>query len=500
MQRIFVAALVAAALQTAQPLAQTPGPAPAAAAPAAAPLTLDAVARALGASSRLTTLQFSATGSNNAYGQAWKADMAWPAFKIFSYTATLDYATPAMRIDLQRSNPDTTPVRGGGGLPLLAPQQQSQAVSGNVAWNLATPAGGGAPIVTPQPAAVGDRVLTLWTLTPQGVIKAAMANQATITGRVISFRIGDTQVKANVGTGNLITSVRTVGDAAVLGDTVTETTFSKYEENRGVMFPMHIVQKEGGYPVLDLTVSAVRPQSNVAVDVPSAARAAAVPAPAAVRVETQKVADGIYYLTGGSHHSVAVEFKDYVVVIEAPQTDERAMAVFDAVKKTIPNKPIRYVVNSHNHFDHLGGVRAAMAEGYTIVTHISNKAYYERIAAMPHTINPDRLAKSPKKPVIEGVVNERTFADDTNTLQLYRVSTDHDDAMLVAYLPKAKLLVEADMWNPPAANAPAAPAINPVTVQLVEGIRKLNLDVQQIAGLHGRLATIQELRAAAGQS
>jgi hypothetical protein len=70
--------------------------------------------------------------------------------------------------------------------------------------------------------------------------------------------------------------------------------------------------------------------------------------------------------------------------------------------------------------------------------------------------------------------------------------------MLVAYLPKAKLLVEADMWNPPAANAPPPAAVNPVTVQLVDGIKKLNLDVQQIAGLHGRLATVQELRTAAG--
>jgi len=496
MQKVFVAVVMVAALQTARPHAQAPAPAPAF--PAAAPVTLDAVAKALGASARLTSLQFSATGSNHAYGQAWKADMPWPAFKIFSYTATFDYATPAMRIDLQRTNPDTTPVRGGGGLPLLAPQQQIQAVSGKVAWNLATPASGGAPVVTPAPAAVNDRLLLLWTLTPQGVIKAAMANNATMAGRVISFKIGDTQVKANVGAGNLITSVRTVADAAVLGDTVTETTFTSYEEYRGVKFPMHVVQKQGGFPILDLTVSAVRPQSNVLVDVPSAAAQAAAPAPAAVRVDTQKVADGVYYLTGGSHHSVAVEFKDYVVVIGAPQTEERAVAVFDAVKKAIPSKPIKYVVNSHNHFDHLGGVRAAMAEGYTVVTHSSNKLYYERVAAMPHTVNPDRLAKSPKKAVVEGVVDKRVFTDDTNTLELYRLSTDHNDGMLVAYLPKAKVLVEADLWNPPAANAPPPPAVSPVVVQLVDGLKKLNLDVQQIAGLHGRMATIQELRTAAG--
>jgi glyoxylase-like metal-dependent hydrolase (beta-lactamase superfamily II) len=460
--------------------------------------TLDAVGVALGAKSTLTSLQFSAKGSNHAYGQAWRADMPWPAFKIFSYTATIDYATPAMRIDLQRTNPDITPVRGGGGLPLLAPQSQSQAVSGKLAWNLATPANGAAPVATPAPATVADRQLLLWTLTPQGVIKAAMANNASVAARVISFKLGDTQVRASLSPANLITSVRTTGDAAVLGDTVTETTFSDYEEYRGVKFPMHIVQKQGGFPILDLMVSAVRPQSNVAIDVPSAVQSAAAPPPPAVRVDTQKVADGIYYLTGGSHHSVVVEFKDYVVVVEAPQTDDRAVAVFESVKKTIPNKPIKYVVNSHNHFDHLGGVRAAMAEGYTVVTQASNKLYYERIASMPHTIVPDRLAKGQKKPVIEGVVDKRVFTDDTNTLELYRLSTDHDDTMLVAYLPKAKLLVEADMWNPPAANAPPPVAVNPVTVQLVDGIKKLGIDVQQIAGLHGRLATVQELRTAAG--
>ena len=495
MRNTLVAVGVAAALSTGQSFAQTP------ARPAAsAVVSLDAVAKALGASKGLTQIQFSATGSNHAYGQAWKADMPWPAFKIFSYTATIDYAIPAMRIDLQRTNPDATPVRGGGGLPLLAPQQQIQAVSGSVAWNLAVPASGGAPVATPAPAAVNDRLLTLWTLTPQGVIKAAMANNATVSGRQLTFKIGETNVTATVGPTNLITSVRIVGDAAVLGDTITETTFTNYEQDRGVQFPMHIVQKQGGFPILDLTVIAVRPQSNVRIDVPSTLPTApsAVPAAAAVRVETQKVADGVYYLTGGSHHSVAVEFKDYVVVVEAPQTDERAVAVFDAVKKAIPGKPIKYVVNSHNHFDHLGGIRAAMAEGYTIVTHASNKAYYERIAAMPHTVSPDRLGKSPKKPVIEGVVDKRVFTDDTNTLELYRLSTDHNDGMLVAFLPKAKILVEADMWNPPAANAPPPSAVSPVTVQLVEGIKRLNLDVQQVAGLHGRLATIQELRTAAG--
>ncbi len=53
---------------------------------------------------------------------------------------------------------------------------------------------------------------------------------------------------------------------------------------------------------------------------------------------------------------MAVEFKDYVALVECPLNDARALAVMDAVKKTIPNKPIRYAVNTHHHFDHLGVV------------------------------------------------------------------------------------------------------------------------------------------------
>src|SRR5262249_60216611 len=115
----------------------------------------------------------------------------------------------------------------------------------------------------------------------------AMATTATVSARTISFKIGDTKVTAAVGPTNLITSVRTTGDAAVLGDTVTETTFSRYEEYRGVKFPMHIVQKQGGFAILDLTVSAVRPQANVTIDVPSAVQSAALPPPAGVRGDTQ---------------------------------------------------------------------------------------------------------------------------------------------------------------------------------------------------------------------
>jgi glyoxylase-like metal-dependent hydrolase (beta-lactamase superfamily II) len=471
--------------------------------------TLDAAARALG---DVSSIQFSGTGTTNSYGQSFKPDEPWPAFKTTSYTVTVDYKTPAMRMELQRTNPDVKVVRGGGGLPLLTPQTQNQVVSGKVAWNVAAPAGG-APTAAPAMAAVNDRLLAIWAggsagaaawvAAPQGVIKAAQANNATVAGRVVTFTANGTSVKATLNAANLVEKVETKADAPVLGDVVVETTYANYRDFGGVKFPTRIAQKEGGFPMLDLTITDVKPNITAAIAVPQniVQQAAGQPADTApVRVQTDKVADGVYYLTGGSHHSVAVEFNDHVVVFEAPQTDERAMAVLDATRKAIPNKPIRYVVNSHNHFDHLGGVRAIMAEGITIITQAGNKAYYEKVATMPHTIVADRLSRSPKKPVIETVAEKRVLTDGNQILELYHVPTVHTDTMLVGYLPKAKILIEADLWNPPAANAPAQTAVNPVTTAFFNSIQELKLDVSQVAGLHGRLASVKDFQTAAGKA
>ena len=164
----------------------------------------------------------------------------------------------------------------------------------------------------------------------------------------------------------------------------------------------------------------------------------------------------------------------------SPSNDARTEAAIAEAKRTVPGKPIRYLVNTHGHFDHSGGLRGFVAEGITIVTHQLNKPYFEQILAFPHTINPDRLARAPRAPVIEGVADVRVLSDSTRTLALHHVRGNlHNDTLLMAYLPKEKLLMQADAFAARPPGARPLPPGRPFTVNLWENIQRPKPDVEK---------------------
>jgi glyoxylase-like metal-dependent hydrolase (beta-lactamase superfamily II) len=455
--------------------------------------SLQAANEALGAP-QVNSIEFSGTGRWYQFGQAPAPNLPWPQFDVSSYTATIDYAAPAARVQMTRKQT----IEPGRVRPAPVEQRPDQYVSGTTAWNLAPPAGAAPntpPVAQPQPAAVEERVMEIWA-TPHGFLKAAAANNATSTptegGSEVTFTAGKNRYVGTINAQNEVTRVQTWIDNPILGDTEVLFTYSDYRDFDGVRFPSHIVRVQGGHPVLDLTVSGVKTNSAASITVPAEASAA----PAPVTATAEKLADGVYYIKGGSHHSVAIDQKDHIVVVEGPQNEARSLAVIAKVKETIPNKPIKYLVNSHVHFDHSGGLRTYVDEGATIVTHADNKPYYEKAWAAPHTINPDRLAQSGKTATFETFTDKHVLTDGARQIEIHKIAGGgHNDAFAMVYLPKEKILIEGDAYTPPAANAPPPAAVNPFAVNLDENITRLKLDVRQIAALHGpRVATMADLK------
>jgi glyoxylase-like metal-dependent hydrolase (beta-lactamase superfamily II) len=455
---------------------------------------LQAASEASGADN-VKAIEFTGTGRWYQFGQAPNPDLAWPQFDVKDFKADINYDNASARVQITRSQT----VEPGRLRPAPAEQKVVQYVSGGTAWNVAA-TGNAAPVSSPQPAAVEERLAEIWS-SPQGFLKAAQANHAASktanNSTEVSFSIADKyRYVGTINAKNQLERVQTWIDNPVLGDTLVETRYSDYKDFGGIQFPAHIVRNQGGYPVLDINVSAVK--ANPAVDIEVPEQVAKAPA---VVVTPNKLADGVYYLTGGSHHSVAIDQRDHIVLVEAPQNEERSQAVIDKLKEIIPNKPIKYLVNTHAHFDHAGGLRTFVDEGSTIVTLQPNQSYYQKVWAAPHTINPDRLAKSKKPAQFESFAGKHVLSDGKRSIEIHSIAgSGHNDAFVLVYLPKEKILVEADAYTPTAANVPPPAKANPYSVNLYQNIQELKLDVGQIAALHGpRVVTLADLRTAIGQ-
>ena len=307
---------------------------------------------------------------------------------------------------------------------------------------------------------------------------------------------------------HLLTKYESLYTRNTVGDTVNEVRFQDYQASEGgYPVPGRLVQYNAGYLTTDARYDEVH------LDQAPDPALFAVPADfAKLRVydakpELLKLAPDVYLVHGlqGGFNTLFVVFSDFIVAVEAPEENvfagisEQAIAM---IKKAVPGKPIRYLVETHHHGDHSSGARAYIAEGATVITTPGNKAYLERVAAAPYRLKPDALARNPKPAKIETLAGKkRVIGDGQRTIELYEVGPLHTREMVIAYLPKEKILFQSDLFNPIRVggpdpiehDAPFHGVYDDNPPRLYRTLLELGLDVRAIVGSHGRVATIEEL-------
>jgi glyoxylase-like metal-dependent hydrolase (beta-lactamase superfamily II) len=510
---------------------------------------LDASLKAMGGAN-LKTIRYTANGWSSRIGQTYGLAEDWPHYEVADYTRALDYDAKWSREDYTRRQ-GRYPLLGR---PPMSEEHVTSILSGNYAWDMQ----GDKPLPLTSLYLDGVSYADLRQLelaiTPHGFLKAALAakDATAITlpivgssdaglsqnGRkvtIVSFTIGKYRVNGTINDQNLVELTDTWFPNPVYGDMDYEMRYTKYKNFDGVQFPtlLHVHQGDPrlnpAHNYYEYNVTEVK--ANVPVStmpVPDVVRAATVPL---VKVESQKLGDGLWLLGGGTHNSMLVEFRDFITVVEAPQNEARSLAVIEDANGLVPNKPIKYVINTHHHFDHAGGLRTYLSQGTTVITHESNKQYYLDIMfhPAPRELQPDRMALySPmymisRRPApIETVTNfggapgggagRYVITDGDRILEILHVQDmayeledqsyaqgNHSADMLIAYLPKEKILINADLYSPPAPGAPT-PTSTAGMRTLYQNMRKQKLDVAQHAPVHGRIGTNAEFLKIVGQA
>jgi glyoxylase-like metal-dependent hydrolase (beta-lactamase superfamily II) len=514
---VLLALLVAAGVQVPAQQQLPPGfvdPAP----------VLAAASQAIGEQS-LRCVTFSGTGYSGPVGQTFEnaVNVDWPRIDaLANYSRTINWETGTSKETFDRApglNPASWKYGLGwrGGTATQKATRQTHIVNGRYAWHI----DGAGEVVAAAHELAELYQLDLW-LNPPGFLKAARLPDANPIafwrweqiekgrdGNVVQpekvhvvaiTMLGKYRVDATINSRNQITRIKTTFSEPALGDFNIEHESTEQQTFGNVKWPIawhshhgwddnwQFYRQSTGHNGYGGKFPNVQPNAcGDPVPVPSSVAEASV----GHTVMVERMAEGVYLMGGGPANSYAVEFRDFVAVFEAPGNEERSLAVIDAIAKLAPAKPIRWLISSHPHFDHIGGLRTYLHIGATIVAHMKNIAFLNRdvLNYEPRTVRPDIVSRWPPTEVSEGynyeaVQENYVITDNDRILRVYYVQPlRHVEGMLMAYLPAERIAFQADLFD---THEPPRAAQLPAMRSLATQVARMKLDVATLAPVHGK--------------
>jgi hypothetical protein len=207
-----------------------------------------------------------------------------------------------------------------------------------------------------------------------------------------------------------------------------------------------------------------------------------------------ELAPGVHNATGGTHHSLIAEMKDYLIAFDAP-VSEAVEWVLNVARASTPASPEVSRAHPSPQWITPAGCAPTPPRGYARVG--GTAGHYRRVLAAPATRNPDLPPKDLKGTEIIEVVDKRVFSDGSRQVEVYLIENPHADGMLIGYIPAARLGYVTDIWSPGA--APLPDKLNPGMAALVAGVKKAGITPEKFAGGHGSTADYAPLGALEGK-
>jgi hypothetical protein len=393
----------------------------------------------------LTSLRLEGAGTAYLLGQNLLPDTDLPTYKVTDYVRTIDLG--AGRTATQQTR--TAQFAFAGNLVT----RPHVGLDNDVAYNV----GADGRVTRAGDRDARDRRIDMLHH-PVTIVRAALDPAATVANLRqqgddeivdVTTAKGDRLTLAVNRTTKLPSRVQSKAAHPNLGDVTITTAFANYQDVSGVKLPARLVTTTEDYPQLTIDVS----KNEVNVDAtglaaPDAVKAAAPPTPPAAVVTVEPVGKGIWWLAGsGNHRSIVFEFDDHLTLFEVPVSEARSKAVIDKAR-TLSTKPLTHAIVSHHHFDHSGGLRVAVAEGLTVITHRLNEPFFKMLVARPFTIEPDALARAPRPLTLQLVDDTLTLEDSSMEVQLYHLRDNpREGTNLYAYVPRDRMLVQADLYD-----------------------------------------------------
>jgi glyoxylase-like metal-dependent hydrolase (beta-lactamase superfamily II) len=376
--------------------------------------------------------------------------------KVLDYRRTIDLEHGRTRVQ-QRLKMDFVFASTVGQLGL---NRLNETLDGDIAYNigggfLAAPDAGAPPQPAGAAAARQRRVEML--AHPITIIRAALdpstklsnlRKQGNLQLVDVTVRQGDTLTLAVNATSNLPEWVSYIGAHVNLGDVRYQTNFVGYVPVKGIQLPTAFSTIIDWRNVVHMKLDADRNIVDEPIDdlsAPASVRAASAAAGqgrGGANLQPIKAADHVWFMNGNTFF----EFDDHLTMVEANRPDAALQAILTVANALVPGKRVTQVIQSHHHFDHTVGLRAAVAEGLTVIAHRGNEGIFREMVARPAKLFPDALGKNPKPLKFMPVDDHLKLKDSTNEIDIYHlVGNYHMANGVIVHVPASRLLIEGDL-------------------------------------------------------